>query len=190
MQCSLQSNKIRSSQAFEPTTNRIKPKTVMASPCRSCAKSDSNLLVIRPSSVCLNLEDLKCFEVVEHQFHHYGIALINAIALQPSNPAYPPRSGSTVLMGAPKSGWLEARFSEPVCMFSCYVTSSQRTILSAYDYQDKLLERQSMTGPNLAGSDSLIPPNALLRVEHPNISRITLYAFDGQLTVTDVNFGF
>lgn len=190
MQCNLQSNEIRGSQAFEPIINRIEPQPVMASPCRSCAKSDSNLLVIRPSSVCLNLEDLKCFEVVEHQFHHYGIAFINAIALQPSNPAYPPRSGSTVLMGAPKSGWLEVRFSEPVCMFGCYVTSSQRLILSVYDHQDKLLDRQSMTGPNLAGSDSLIPPNTPLRVEQPNISRITFYAFDGQLTVTDLNFGF
>lgn len=190
MQCSLQSNKIRGSQAFKPTTNCIEPQPVMASPCWSCAECDSNLLVIRPSSVCLNLEDLKCFEVVEHQFHHYGIAFINAIALQPSNPAYPPRSSTTVLMGAPKSGWLEVRFSQPVCLFCCYVTSSQRTILSAYDHQDKLLDRQSMTGPNLDGSDSPLPANTQLKVEQPNISRLTLYAFDGQLTVADLSFGF
>jgi hypothetical protein len=47
-----------------------------------------------------------------------------------------------------------------------------------------------MTGPNLAGSDSDIPPNAQLRIEEPNISRITFYAFDGQLTINDLCFGF
>jgi hypothetical protein len=190
MQCSLQSNKVRDSEAFEPATGVIEPQVVMASPCWSAAECGSNLLVIKPSSVCLNLEDLKCFEVVEHQFHHYGITLKNAIALQPSNPAYPPRSGTTLLMGAPKSGWLEVRFRQPVSSFCCYVTSSQRTILSAYDHQEKLLVRKSMTGPNLAGSDSDIPPNAQLRVEEPNISRITFYAFDGQLTINDLCFSF
>lgn len=190
IQCSLPSNELRDSEAFAPTTDFIKPQAVIACPCWSAGDCDSNLLVKRPSSVCLNLEDLKCFEVVEHQFHHYGITFKNAIALQPSNPAYPPRSGTTVLMGAPKSGWLEATFSQPVCQFCCYVTSSQRTILSAYDPQDKLIGRRSITGANLAGSDSQIPPNAQLKIEVENISRITFYAFYGQLTITDLSFTF
>jgi len=190
MQCSLQSNKVRDSQAFEPASGFIGRQDVMATPSWSAAKCESNFLVIGPSSVCLNLEDLKCFEVVERQFHHYGITFKNAIALQPSNPAYPPRTGTTVIMGAPKSGWLEATFSQPICIFCCYVTSSQRTILSAYDHQDQLLAHQSITGPNLAGSDSPVPPNAQLRLEQPNISRITFYAFDGQLTLADLSFSF
>ena len=192
MQCVQPLNEVKEtdSKTLESITDFLKPQTVIASPCWGAVEFDSNLLVIRPSSICLNLEDLKCFEVVEHQFHHYGITFKNAIALQPSNPAYPPRTGITVLMGAPKSGWLEATFSHPVSMFCCYVTSSQRTVLSAYDYQEKLLVRSSITAPNLAGSDSQILPNAELRVESPNISRITFYAFDGQLTVADPSFGF
>ncbi len=190
MQCSVQSNKVRDTQVFCSTTDLIEPQVAIASPCRSSAECNSNLLVIRPSSVCLNLEDLKCFEVVDRQFHHYGITFKNAIALQPSNPAYPPRSGTTVLMGAPKSGWLEVIFSQPICKFCCYVTSSQRTLLSAYDHQDTLLVHKSMTSSNLAGSDSKIPPNAQMNIEEANISRITFYAFDGQLTLTDLSFGF
>jgi hypothetical protein len=93
-------------------------------------------------------------------------------------------------MGAPKSGWIELIFSEPICMFCCYITTSQRMILSAYDHHDKLLLRQSMTEPNLAGSDSEIPPNAPIRIEEPNISRITFYAFDGQLTIDGLSFRF
>jgi hypothetical protein len=189
MQCSLQLNEVRESEACEPTTNSIEPQTIIASPCWSAVDCNSHLVVTKPARVRLNLEDLKCFEVVEQQFHHYGISFRNAIALQPSNPAYPPHSGITVLMGAPKSGWLEVIFSHPVSMFCSYVTSSQRTILSAYDCEDNLLGRASITEPNLAGSDSQIPPNAQLQIEAPNISRITFYAFDGQLTVSDLSFG-
>jgi hypothetical protein len=190
MQCSLQLNEVRDFQSFDSTSDFIEPQVAIASPSRKAAECTSNLLVIRPSSVCLNLEDLKCFEVVDRQFHHYGITFNNTIALQPSNPAYPPRSGTTVLMGAPKSGWVEATFSQPICKFCCYVTSSQRTILSAYDHHDTLLVRQSMTGSNLAGSDSGISPNAQMKIEEASISRITLYAFDGQLTIADLSFGF
>lgn len=190
MQCSLQSNAVRESQILGSVTDLVESEALTASPCKGAAECDSNVLVIRPSSVYLNLEDLKCFEVVENQFHHYGITFKNAIALQPSNPAYPPRSGTIVLMGAPKSGWVEAHFSRPIRQFCCYVTSSQRTILSAYNSQDNLLVRSSMTGSNLAGSDSEIPPNAQLRIEGLNISRITFYAFDGQLTLADLSFSF
>ncbi len=190
MQCSLQSNIVRDSYVLGSTVDLIEPESMIASPCQGAVECNTNVLVIRPSSVYLNLEDLKCFEVVERQFHHYGITFKNAIALQPSNPAYPSRSGTTVLMGAPKSGWLEVSFSQPICQFCCYVTSSQRTILSAYDHRDNLLNRASVTSPNLAGSDSQIPPNAQLRIEEQNISRITFYAFDGQMTLADLSFGF
>lgn len=182
MQCSLQLKEVTSKDFIEP-------QAAIASPGWDVAECDSDLLVIRPSSVCLNLEDLKCFEVVEHQFRHYGVSFKNAIALQPSNPAYPPRSGSTILMAAPKSGWLEAIFSQPIGRFCCYVTSSQRTIMSAYDHRDILIGK-SMTEPNLAGSDSVFPPNAPLKIDKPNISRITFYAFNGQLTLADLSFGF
>lgn len=190
MQCSLQLNEFNNYASFGAINDLIKPQAVIASPCRGTAECDSNLLVLRPSNVCLNLEDLKCFEVVDRQFHHYGITFKNAIALQPSNPAYPPHSGSTVLMGAPKNGWMEINFLQPACKFCCHVTSSQQTILSAYDLHDNVLVRQSIPGPNLAGSDSPFSPNLQLKIEQPNICRITLYSFDGQLTIDDLSFGF
>lgn len=190
MHCGLQSNQASDPEAFAQATDSVEPQVLMASPSWGAAKGDSNLLPLRPSSICLNLEDLKCFEVVEHQFHAYGISFRNAIALQPSNPAYPPHTGTTVLMAAPKNGWLEVTFTKPVRMFCCYITSSQRAVLSAYDHQDNLLIRQSLTNPNLANSDSPIPPNTQMKIEQPNISRITLYAFEGQLTVADLSYSF
>ncbi len=190
MQCSVRLNEVSDSEVFGSATDLMEPQAVKASPFWGAAEFDSNLLVIRPSSVCLNLEDLKCFEVVDRQFHHYGIVFSNAIALQPSNPAYPPRTGTTLLMGAPKSGWLEVAFERPIRQFCCYGTSSLRLLLSAYDNQNNLLVRKSLPKPNLAGSDSPIPPNAQLEIEVPDISRITFYAFDGQLTLSDLSFSF
>lgn len=188
--CSIQFSEVNDFDALRSESDLMEPQAAIASRDWEAAEFHSNLLVIRPSSVCLNLEDLKCFEVVDRQFHHYGIEFTNAIALQPSNPAYPPRTGSNVLMGAPKSGWIEVNFLQPVRQFCCYATSSQRMLLSAYDHQNKLLMRRSLTQPNLAGSDSTIPPNAQLDIEVPDISRITFYAFDGQLTLCDLSFSF
>ena len=190
MQCIGPSPEVQGSQTDKTQINLLTPQTAIASSSGRVAESHSNLLVIRPLSVYLNLEDLKCFEVVDSQFRDYGITLKNAIALQPSNPAYPTRTGTTVLMGAPKNGWIEATFSQTIRKFCCYVTSSQGTIVSAYDHQDKLLARQSLSGANLAGFNSNLSPNAQLLIEEPNMSRITLYAFDGQLTASDLSFDF
>lgn len=190
MQCSLQSNEARDTAEFASPLEISQRQSEIAHPCLGTPKCDSKLIVKSSSSICLNLEDLKCFEVVERQFQDYGMIWKNAIALQPSNPAYPPKSGNIVLLGAPKSGWLEVTFLQPVQWFCCYVTSSQRMILSAYDHQDNLLTRRSMAGSNLAGSDSQLPPNLQMKLEEPNISRVTFYAFDGQLTVDDISFGF
>lgn len=183
MQCSLQLKEVREDSCVG------EPQPEAADCGWGVAECDSKLFVIRYSSVCLNLEDLKCFEVVEHQFRQYGVTFKNAIALQPSNPAYPPRNSTTVLMAAPKSGWLEVIFSQPVSKFCCYVTSSQRMIMSAYDPQNLLISKL-ITEPNLAGSDAQFPPNFELKLDKINISRITFYAFDGQLTITDLSFGF
>jgi hypothetical protein len=174
-QCSLSADGIREVEATQTVTD-------VASPLPNSPGA-------KPA-IQLNLEDLRCFEVVERQFQDLGITFKNAIALQPSNPAFPARTGNTVLMGAPKSGFLEAIFLYPATFFSGYITSSQRSILSAYDRDDKLLERTEMPGANLAGSDSSIPTNYQMILRIPNIHRITFYAFDGQIVVSDASFGF
>lgn len=168
--------------------DEIDAPTFFASPSRGQTTSESDLLVSVPGYVYLNLEDLKCFEVVDRQFQRWGAIFHNCIAIHPSNPAFPARSGATVLMGAPKTGWLEATFLHPVCFVKAFVTSSQRLVLSAYDRDNQRLTQVEMPGPNLAGSDSQIPPNTPLSIKAPNIYRITFSAFDGQFTVDDLSF--
>lgn len=143
-----------------------------------------------PTLVRLDLEDLKCFEVVEKQFEHWGVTLHNAIAIHPSNPAYPPHSGVTILMGAPKGGFLEVRFQYPVRLFCAFVTSSSRAVVKAYDQNDTVLEKTDIPTGNLAVSDAAVPANMEVNLQHPHIHRVTFLAFNGQLTVDDLTFGF
>jgi hypothetical protein len=138
--------------------------------------------------IFLQLDNLKCFEVVEHQYESKGVIFHNCIAIQPSNPAFPAHSGVVVLMGSPKSGLLEATFIRPVNSVSAFVTSSQRLIMSAYDRDRQVLNQAVLPTGNLANSDSGIAPNTLLSVSGDNIHSVSFRAFDGQFTVDDLSF--
>ncbi|MEH2433929.1 MAG: hypothetical protein V7K25_06700 [Nostoc sp.] len=141
-----------------------------------------------PTCICLDLQDLKCFEPVERQYERWGVIFHNSIAIQPSNPAFPAYSGLTVLMGAPKSGFLEATFLHPVNSVSAFVTSSQRLVLSAYDRDRQLIAQTVLASANLANSDSAISPNSLLSITGNNIYSVTFCAFDGQFTLDNFRF--
>jgi hypothetical protein len=139
----------------------------------------------------LDLEGLACFAGVDQQFESLGVTFSNAIALHPSNPAYPTQSGkTTVLMGAPKSGWLEASFRSPVRFVSGSVTSSRRTVLAAFDANNTQLVQIESLGANLASADSEPPPNTELSLRANDIHRIVFYSFNGQLTLSEFKFGF
>ena len=187
---SLQSDGFAEFDTACPSMDLSGTKSFVATPERSGAGSEVRSRATVPTIVRIALEELKCFEVVEHQFAHWGVTFSNAVAIQPSNPAFFTGSGATVLMGAPKSGQIEITFKYPVRWVSGLVTSSRRTVLSAWDIDGNLIVQDEMPGPNLAGSNSPIPPSAPLRVKGPNIHRITFYAFDGQLVVDDLMFGF
>lgn len=150
--------------------------------------SPPDCIVISPAQVNLNFEDLMCFEVVDRQFQKWGVTFNNCIAIRPSNPAFPAHSGNTVLMGAPKSGWLEAFFHQPVKSVSAFVTTSQKLVLAAYNQDNQLLKEVEISEPNLAGSGSSISPNILLTVTGADIYRVTYCAFDGQFILDDFKF--
>jgi hypothetical protein len=137
--------------------------------------------------VCLNLETLKFFEVVERQYEEFGVIFNNCIAIQPSNPAFP-TDNAIVLMGAPKGGFLEVAFTRPVNIVKALVTSSQRLLMSAYNRERKIVAQAELPVGNLANSDSTLLPNALMSVKASQIYSITFCAFDGQFTVDNFSF--
>ncbi|MGB5966994.1 MAG: hypothetical protein WBG70_01595 [Spirulinaceae cyanobacterium] len=149
-----------------------------------------NLAMRITEEIKLDLEKLKCFEIVENQFAHLGLTCCNGIAIQTSNPAFPPGQGEISLIKRTINYCLELKFEQPISSFNCHVTSSRKTILSGYDSKGQLLIRSEIPQSNLAGSGSQISANAPLGMKASNISRITIDAFDGQLTVTDLSYGF
>ncbi|MFN6517969.1 MAG: hypothetical protein RMY29_026270 [Nostoc sp. CreGUA01] len=189
-QATLQSNKVpRIEDPIFALDNFNIQNQITASPRRD--RSEPVIDLAKPSiptCICLDFEDLKCFEVVERQYERWGVIFDNSLAIQPSNPAFPCHSGLTVLMGAPKSGFLAATFLHPVNSVSAFVTSSQRLVVSAYDCDRQLLGQTVLPAANLANSDSAISPNTLLSITGNNIYSVTFCAFDGQFVLDDFRF--
>ncbi|MBF2073010.1 MAG: hypothetical protein IGS50_04500 [Synechococcales cyanobacterium C42_A2020_086] len=152
-----------------------------------CAQPSLGTLLPQAACIRLELEDLPRFATVERQFADRGIQFRNAVAIHPSNPAYPPHSGMIVLLAAPKSGWLEAIFRQPMQYVSGYITSSRRTILRAFDRQNQLIAQTSSPGPNLAGLHRYAP-NLKLCIEASGIYRVTFDSSNGELTLDDFEF--
>ena len=136
----------------------------------------------------LNLDTLKSFETVTTQFQDLGVVFQNAIAIEPSNPAYFSPTSTILLLSNPKQGWLEATFQRPIINIQCRVTSSQRTIMSAHNVEDLLLGRTELEEANLTGSASPIKANQHLVIDLPEITKVTFYAFDGQVTLSEFSF--
>lgn len=149
--------------------------------------------IYQPSTpVYLDLEDLDNFTFVTNQFQAWGVTFKNALAIEPSNYAYPPHSGKLVLIAAPRDGWLEINFQTPIRFFQCYVTCFGQVIISAYDRNRRLIATNETSGGNLAGFNSSIAPNTPLDLKisnnNPFIERITIGAFGHQFTVDDLSF--
>lgn len=73
---------------------------------------------------------------------------------------------------------------------SSFVTSSRRTILTAFDKHQKPIAQVETPGANLAHSGSGQSPNVRLSVTIPNIHRVMFHTFNGHLTLDDFCFGF
>ncbi|TVR05442.1 MAG: hypothetical protein EA395_15660 [Phormidium sp. GEM2.Bin31] len=180
----------RSTEVDRPMSNRSNLKGILAAVDRRNSPIWEAPSQEFPPSVRLDFEGLTRFEILRDQYQHWGVHFKNAIAVSPSNPAYPPHSGEIVIMGAPKSGFLELTFDRPVKFVTGYVTSSRFTAMSAYNGCGETIARNQLSAANLANSNSSVQPNYQLSVQWPDIHRVTFYAFDGELVVDDISFGY
>jgi hypothetical protein len=167
--------------SVEPLAHRsLAPTYSQLSPLLQSADT-----LTHPACIRLDMDDLQCFEKVCYQFEQWGVVFDNAIALQPSNPAFPIRSGHIVLTGAPQSGWIGAQFRYPVSYVGAFVTSSRQISLSAYNAKDELVAKAEIPGSNLRDDTSIFESNLLLSARGYQIVRVVLQAFDGQLTLDE-----
>jgi hypothetical protein len=178
-----------SSPGFRPVCQFAEPFAFRASGLN--VKTESGSLVSKSIGVRLDLEDLPSFTVVDRQYASWGVLFSNAIAICPSNPAYPPRSGMMVLLGAPHNGLLEATFLQPVQHVSSFITSSRCTVMRAFNSRNQLVaETESLAALDQAHKYDQLSnlTNVRLSLNAANICRITLQSFNGHLTVDDFCF--
>lgn len=186
---------VDSSSRIQPICQFVEP---FAFPTGLNIKTESGSLVFTVKGVRLDLEDLPSFAVVDQQYAPWGVLFSNAVAICPSNPAYPPRSGVMVLLGAPQDGWLEATFLQPVQYVSGFITSSRCTVMRAFNSKNQLVA-ETKSGALDSSQDSsqrydqpthqpTPMANLHLSLNASNICRITLHSFNGHLTVDDFCF--
>ncbi|WP_413161135.1 hypothetical protein ACL6C3_21750 [Capilliphycus salinus ALCB114379] len=187
-ECRPLSDCIHLSNLFNGAMEWNSPEELIVSP-QSQKEHLGTVKIPSGQRIRLALEQLQCFEVVEEQFLAWGISFVNAIALQPSNPAFGIQPNQTVVMAAPKSGWLEVHFQQPVRRVQAVVTSSRRTILSAYNQDGHEINRTEMASFDRASLPKVLPSDQLI-VQGTNIHKVTFYTFDGQLIVDQFQIEF
>ncbi len=96
-----------------------------------------------PTMLRLDFEDLTAFERVSEQYRHLGVHFNDAIAFEPSNPAFLPKSGSFVLMPLGHKITLNVSFDHPTCWVGAYVCGAGSIILTALDRSGNIIAQVS-----------------------------------------------
>lgn len=168
-----------------PAVDIISPSPVVDAEPHSTSSGQDTLI-----QETLDLSGLQNFEIVMNQYRDQGIEFSNAIALQPSNPAFPSRTGPNILLAGPKSGTMDLIFLKPISALVGYVTSASVTVMTAFDCDGQILGKAETLGRNLADEDSTYPPNVELSVatKTPVIHRVRLRCGGGTLALSDLGF--
>ncbi|MEM9451166.1 MAG: hypothetical protein AAGA75_21870 [Cyanobacteria bacterium P01_E01_bin.6] len=144
----------------------------------------------QPNLVHLDFSHLSSFERVGEQFATSGIVFHNTIALRPSNPSFLIGSEQTVLMGAPKSGLLDATFLRPAKFVTIALTGSRRTVVTGFDAAGAIVDKAEISEANLVSAHNNYQPNYPVYLQATDIHRMRLRSIGGQFTVSSMTFGY
>jgi hypothetical protein len=104
-------------------------------------------------TIRLNFQTLSAFERVTEQYSHLGVRFSNAIAIEPSNPAFLSKTGCFVLMPLGQETILNASFDSPRSWVGAYVCGAGSVILTAFDQKGKILAQvTTAASPSVAPS--------------------------------------
>lgn len=102
-----------------------------------------------PKLLRLDFEDLTAFESVSEQYSHLGVHFNGAIAFEPSNPAFLPKSGTSVLMPSGHEMILSVSFDSPTCWMGAYVCGASSIVLTAFDEAGNIIDRVFTAGARI-----------------------------------------
>lgn len=138
----------------------------------------------------LDFDNLSGFELVSNQYEHLGVRFSEAIALQPSHPAFPYRQGSFVLMPLGERTEIIAYFHRSICHAGAFVVCPKPVRLIAFDASDEPIARISTKQIQVSQGAAEIPevlPRQKLEIQHPNIAKV-LFGASTPFTLDDFFF--
>ncbi len=110
----------------------------------------------------LDFEELAAFEPVGDRYANLGIHFMGAVALMPSNPAFPPHSGSLVLMPVANQLGITVELRRPARLLGAFAIGSKPVRLTAFDKDNNRIAR---AGTEVSGENSRIG-HRLLALPH------------------------
>ena len=103
-------------------------------------------------TIRLNFQTLSAFERVTEQYSHLGVRFKDAIAIEPSNPAFLLKTGCFVLMPLGHEMILNASFDSPTSWVGAEVCGAGSVILTAFDQTGKILAQVTTAASQRSGS--------------------------------------
>lgn len=139
----------------------------------------------------LDFEDLAEFERLKDQYCELGVRFDGAIAIQPSNPIFTPRSGALVLIPASCKLGISAQFCRPVCVVRALVSGTRQVVLTALDEAGNVLGKVSIGTYQymlMQENEHLEPlPQQELQLEMQGIAKV-VFESDTPFTLDDFFF--
>ncbi|NET30503.1 MAG: hypothetical protein F6K19_00620 [Cyanothece sp. SIO1E1] len=139
----------------------------------------------------LNFQDLKVLEPVCEQYDQWGVRFKDAIALQPSNPAFRANMEPLVIMPSTPQSSLKAYFEQTQGKVGALVQGARRITLTAFDREGKQLDQASTSTPQyitprLKQGKEL--PKTRLYLEDWHIAKV-IFQSDAPFTIENFCFG-
>lgn len=140
-----------------------------------------------PGVVQLSFEDLAAFDQVKDQYRGLGVWFEGAIAIKPSNPLFPPHSGSLVIMPVGSHPELAVYFRHPTQMMGVFVTGARRVKMVGFDTNGNVVDQVSTSNCQYLQQDverQEALPRQLLRLSASGIVKVVLES-DGPFVLDD-----
>ncbi len=141
-------------------------------------------------SVQISFEALSAFDRVTTQFESLGVRFHNAIALKPSNPAFPQDTDACVLLPTQNNSSLALDFVQPMTWIEVSVSSVQAVRLRGFDASDEVLTEagDAYDYCNLGAHPNHELPQQQLRIAAAGLSKVVIES-DTPLTLNEISFG-
>ena len=159
-------------QGFDETTS---PQMYRFGVCSGGVRGSVTRTEARsPESVKLDFQELTAFERVGDRYRHLGVRFSEAIALEPSNPTFRPRTGSLVLMPPADRRSITVDFCHPIRQLEADVSGARSVTLTAFDRDGKPLCLVGC-GCEAADTDEMLPRQRL-KLDIEGIAKVMFHS--------------